>query len=175
VRPAVSAHILAYAPCQLARIVLHSIFSGRDVKFAQHFQRAFHTALLGGILIDLMDSHTWFPMKKTEFSEVIGSWIIRAILLPRTLPISASQSFSRPSQSRIILAPPHNTPLLRGYQADKRQHRNRHARAGLADYPQRLPFSQRKADPVNRFDGTLTGLKIGAEIRNSQDNVVVFV
>jgi hypothetical protein len=86
VRPGVSADILAYANSQLARIILHSIFSGRDVKFAQHFQLAFHTALLGDILIDLRDSHTWFPMEETEFSEVIESWIIRAILLPRTLP-----------------------------------------------------------------------------------------
>ena len=50
-----------------------------------------------------MASDTWFPMVKTGFSEVIGSWMMRAILLPRTRFISLSDSFSRSSPSSSML------------------------------------------------------------------------
>ena len=50
-----------------------------------------------------MASVTWFPMVKTGFNDLIGSWIMRPILLPQTLLISPSVSWSKSSPSRTIL------------------------------------------------------------------------
>ena len=46
-------------------------------------------------------SAIWSPTRKTGFSEVIGSWKIIEISLPRTFPSSRSESFvsSRPSKT----------------------------------------------------------------------------
>ena len=89
-------------------------------------------------------SAIWSPTVKTGLSEVIGSWKIIEIELPRTSVISSSLSFSRsrPS-SRISPAMVLPGPLDEPH---RRQRGDALAAAGLADDAERLPVLDLEAD-----------------------------
>ncbi len=91
-------------------------------------------------------SAIWRPMVSTGLSEVIGSWKIIEIALPRTSRISGSDSSSRlrPSNS---MRPPTMRRRRHRQQAQDRQRRHALAAAGLADDRQRLAGHHVEATP----------------------------
>ena len=98
----------------------------------------------------------------TGFSEVIGSWKIIEISLPRMSRISASSSCTR-SLPSILIEPADDASRRVGHQAQDRQRGHRLAAAGLADDRQCLAPPHRERDVVDRLDDAEPGEQIGLQ------------
>ena len=102
-------------------------------------------------------------MVSTGLSEVIGSWKIMAISLPRIWRISSSSSSSRFWPSEDDLARDDLARRL-GDQAHERQGGHALAAAALAHDAERLFLVQIERDIVDRFDHPVLGEKLGLEV-----------
>ena len=114
-------------------------------------------------------SITWLPTVKTGFSEVIGSWKIMLMSLPRICRIAGSGKLDQ------IFSQESDGPGLNlgrgGQQPHDRQRRDRLARAGFAHDAQRLPFVDGERDPFNGFDRLLFRMKVGAKVVDANNRL----
>ena len=109
-------------------------------------------------------------MVNTGLSEVIGSWMIKAILLPRTLFISLSESRNKSCPSSSIL-PDTIRPGGIGISRISDSIVTDLPEPDSPDNAQSLAAAQVKADAVHRFDRAPAGLKISSQPVHFQDDL----
>ena len=107
-------------------------------------------------------STSWRPIECTGFSDVIGSWKIIAISLPRSLRRRAGGTFSR-SSSLNSTSPVE--VVLRGV-VEPHDREARHALAGarLADDADGLPALDLEVDAVDGLHDPVVGLEVRAQV-----------
>ena len=155
-RPAGQRHrdhgALAHAAGELVRILLRPAFGLGNPDQAQHFDRlaprlpCASSSDAGGPL-----SVIWSPIRITGLSEVIGSWKIIEMRLPRIARISASSRPSRSVPSSVNGAADDPARRIR-HQPHDRQRGHALAAAGLADDGQRLAAANAERDVVDRLE-----------------------
>ena len=141
----------------LVRIGVEPARGVGDAHAAEQLGRALSSAFAHGVpRCRLIGSATCRPTVSAGLSEVIGSWKIIAMRLPRIARMPASSSFSRSSPSNRI------SPLVdpAGRVRDQAQDRERGdalARAGLADDGERLAGVDVERDAIDRRHGSALG------------------
>ena len=137
-------------------------------------------------------SMSWSPTLSTGFSDVIGSWKIIEISLPRSArsrdfeacrrfsprnsacPVEIEMCFFDPSRNAAICSPgsapgaEREPPRLR-VEAEDRHHRHALARAGLADDAERRPGLDGERDAVDRPDDPVVGLEVRAQVAHLEE------
>ena len=103
------------------------------------------------------------PMVRTGFSEVIGSWKIIEISLPRIVAHLGLARAARDRVPSILIEPPTMRPGGLGTRRSSDKRRHRLAAAGLADDRQRLAAAHRERHVVDRFDDARRGEQIGLQ------------
>ena len=105
----------------------------------------------------------WRPIVSTGLSEVIGSWKIIAMSLPRIRRISSSFSLSRslPVEDDLALDDP---ARRRRDQAHQRERADALAAAGLADQAERLALVQRERHAVDGLDDAVRRVELRLEV-----------
>ena len=103
-------------------------------------------------------STSCFPIEWTGFSDVIGSWKIIAMSLPRISRSARALIVSRSSPLKSASPARDRVPLR--VQAHDRQAGDALAAAGLADDAERLALLDREADAVDRLDDAVVGAEV---------------
>ena len=144
-------HALAHAAGQLVRIGVHTMLRLGNMHAAQHFDRLVHGVAAGQALVQRDRLADLPPTVITGLSEVIGSWKIIEMSLPRMRSISASVRSSRFVPSSRT-APPAIRPG--GLEIRRRIGQRGHAlaAAGFADDAQRLTAPHGVGHAVDRPD-----------------------
>ena len=118
-----------------------------------------------------MASMIWSPMVKTGFSEVIGSWKIMEISLPRIFLISclalAQQVLALEEDlAADDLARRHGDQLQDGQRGDAL------AAAGLPDHPERVPAADAEIHAVDGLRDPFVEEEVGLEVLDVEQDVV---
>ena len=117
-----------------------------------------------------MTSEIWNPMVSTGFSEVIGSWKIIAMRLPRRDRMAASSSCSRSNALEADFAA-HGAGQLLGQQAQDRQRSDALAAAGFADDTQRLSRHDRKRHAVDGAGDAILSEEVRPQVTDFEQRI----
>ena len=150
-------HALAHAAREPVRIVVEALLGRRDAHAAQHLDRLRlrlrARQLAGGAGCT---STIWSPTVNAGLSEVIGSWKIIEMRLPRSSRISAVGQLEQVDALEQDLAAGDAPGRLR-HEAHDRQRRDALAAARLADDAERAARFEREAHAVD--GGELAALR----------------
>ena len=113
----------------------------------------------------------WAPILCTGFSEVIGSWKIIAMSLPR---ISRRREFERLQQ---VLAAEERAPLARspsclGFSPMIVRHVTLLPEPDSPTMPSVLPSLDRERDAVDRLHDAVVRLEVGLEVVDLEEGVI---
>src|SRR5579883_2778963 len=119
-----------------------------------------HAALLSSFWCSITASAICSPMVSTGLRDVIGSWKIMAIRLPRIRRISSSESARRSRPSKRIFP----STILPGGVGMSRMMDRACTLFPLPDDPQGLPFVEVVGEPVHRLHDALVGVEVGLQV-----------
>ena len=114
-----------------------------------------------------MTSITCRPIVNTGFSEVIGSWKIMLISLPRTFRISVPRQLEQVAALEPDLAAD-DAPGGIGDEPQDAQRGDALARPGLADEPEHLAGHDVEVDAIDGLGDTGFGEEVGPEAPDSR-------
>ncbi len=167
-------HALPHAARELVRILLQPPLRLKDADFLQQLQGAGR----GGLAAGACDASSgrrcsWRSIVNTGFSDVIGSWKIMPISLPRIdciVAASASATSSTlPSPRGEVQRPAGDDAAAELDQPHQRQRGHRLAGAGFADHAHRLARLDREADIVDAGDDAAVGRELDAQAVDDDD------
>ncbi len=160
-------HALAHAAGELVRVVVEAVAGFRDADHLEQLRRTLGAAEWSIFRCSSSASVSWRPMVSTGLSEVMGSWKIMAMRLPRIWRISSSSSLRRSSPSKMI-SPATILPGRIGDEPHDRECGDALAAAGLADEAEGLALFDVIRDAVDRVDDAVLGEELRLEIADLQ-------
>ena len=131
-------HALPHAARQLVRIRVDALLGRRDADQLEHLDRDRRAPRRFDLpWCSRTASATWSPTVNTGLSDVIGSWKIIAIRLPRIARISSLGEREQVLAARSVIVPAGDAPGRRRDQPHDRQRGHALAAARLADDAER--------------------------------------
>ena len=171
---------LAHAAGQLVRVLADALLRGGDAHLLQHLDgRAPCASFWSTFWCSMTASVIWLPTVCTGESEVIGSWKIMAISLPRMLRIRSPRGSSVARSTTVAAAPAEedlaldDLGVLGRQQAQHREGGHGLAAARFADQAQRLARGNAEGDAIDGAHDAIHGVEVGLQVLDLEQVVRV--